>query len=202
MANNWVKAVLTLSAAHRDIMRGLAERGAGVEGNLTGPQLLLILGLNDREMPINQLTAVYFGENVSYNVDKLGKLGYLNTRSNPNDLRVKNVSLSPRGRALRNKIMAAAAKDWWLVAGRPLIDGVLAVILANPGVVTRGRYLIWSEEHSGWWAPGSAGYASRMDRAGRYAAQEAAAIVADANRYSEPDRWNEIAVIDPTWQPE
>ena len=34
-------------------------------------------------------------------------------------------------------------------------------------------YLIWSNEHQLWWRPGSMGYTSSVDEAGRYERQEA-----------------------------
>ncbi len=40
--------------------------------------------------------------------------------------------------------------------------------------------LIWSNEHGAWWAPGQQGYTDSVQRAGRYTAPEAEAIVANA----------------------
>jgi hypothetical protein len=61
-------------------------------------------------------------------------------------------------------------------------------------------WLIWSEENAAWWAPNEMGYASRMDRAGRYTAARAAEIVFNANVYCEVGKWNEIAIPDPRQQ--
>lgn len=42
------------------------------------------------------------------------------------------------------------------------------------------EYVIWSHEHSAWWGPGGAGYATRLSRAGRYTRDEALGVCARA----------------------
>lgn len=44
------------------------------------------------------------------------------------------------------------------------------------------KYLIWSNEHRGWWKPTLHGYTTRTDKAGQFSHEEASGIVADANR--------------------
>lgn len=41
-------------------------------------------------------------------------------------------------------------------------------------------YLIWSHEHSGWWAPEARGYTRSLDAAGRYDRGEALEICRNA----------------------
>lgn len=41
-------------------------------------------------------------------------------------------------------------------------------------------YLIWSNEHRGWWGPGSSGYVKSVSAAGRYQREEALAICRQA----------------------
>lgn len=48
-------------------------------------------------------------------------------------------------------------------------------------IIPGQNYLIWSEEHGAWWAPGRNGYTKSMRRAGWYSAEEARAIVKSAN---------------------
>ena len=42
-------------------------------------------------------------------------------------------------------------------------------------------YVIWSIEHTAWWAPGECGYTTSLQDAGRYPRARAAQIVARAN---------------------
>lgn len=41
-------------------------------------------------------------------------------------------------------------------------------------------YLIWSNEHQGWWGPGERGYKSGYSQAGRYSRERAMQICRDA----------------------
>lgn len=52
-------------------------------------------------------------------------------------------------------------------------------------------WVIWSEEHGAWWAPGEQGYTRFLTSAGRYTRAEAFRICADANRYCQPPAWKE-----------
>ena len=42
------------------------------------------------------------------------------------------------------------------------------------------EYLIWSHEHSRWWAPGGRGYVRELSRAGRFTRDRAIAICGNA----------------------
>lgn len=43
------------------------------------------------------------------------------------------------------------------------------------------EYLIWSIEHTAWWAPARLGYTTDLQQAGRYTHADAAQIVKQAN---------------------
>lgn len=49
------------------------------------------------------------------------------------------------------------------------------------------EWLIWSNEHGGWWAVDSQGYVKDRDEAGRYSFIEACGIVERANKYLAKD---------------
>ena len=58
-------------------------------------------------------------------------------------------------------------------------------------------WVIWSEEHGGWWAVPS-GYTTSLERAARYTEKRALEIEADANRYLPATTpYHEIAMPDP-----
>jgi hypothetical protein len=61
-------------------------------------------------------------------------------------------------------------------------------------------YVVWSEEHGAWWAPGAHGYTTSLIKAGRYSKERADAIVENANKWipawSEPVL-HEVAMPDP-----
>lgn len=56
------------------------------------------------------------------------------------------------------------------------------------------EFLIWSEEHRGWWAPGRHGYVQERAAAGRYAFDEAIDIIRGANIHKN-DVPNEAIVL-------
>jgi hypothetical protein len=58
-------------------------------------------------------------------------------------------------------------------------------------------WVIWSEEHAAWWAPGKWGYTTSLQAAGRYSQEEALAIVESANFYCKGGTWKECALPDP-----
>lgn len=60
------------------------------------------------------------------------------------------------------------------------------------------KYLIWSFEHRGWWAPNKYGYKHTVAEAGRYSAEEAVEIIAnDIMREEIPVR--EMEATDTGW---
>ena len=58
-------------------------------------------------------------------------------------------------------------------------------------------WVIWSEEHGGWWLPGSTGYTRSLQDAGRYSEGQAKLIEDTANRFLPEGRINEVAMPDP-----
>jgi hypothetical protein len=62
---------------------------------------------------------------------------------------------------------------------------------------THDQWVIWSEEHGGWWAPGGYGYTRSLRAAGRYSKEEACSICLRANEYLESGTWNEVCLPDP-----
>jgi len=57
-------------------------------------------------------------------------------------------------------------------------------------------YLVWSNEHAAWWAPGGRGYTTLTHMAGRYSKEQADEICRQAN--FRPGDINEVAVIAPS----
>jgi hypothetical protein len=58
-------------------------------------------------------------------------------------------------------------------------------------------YVIWSIEHTAWWAPNRHGYVRDVLRAGRYSRGEAREIVRDANIVSFEECMIPVECIEP-----
>ena len=61
------------------------------------------------------------------------------------------------------------------------------------------KYLVWSNEHRGWWKPTRHGYTTRTDKAGHFSFEAAMDITTNANRHLRPgDDPNEIMLPAPS----
>lgn len=58
------------------------------------------------------------------------------------------------------------------------------------------KWLIYSEEHGGWWKPASNGYCRSRKEAGRYTFEEAKEIVEGANKFLSGEYPNETMCPD------
>ena len=63
-------------------------------------------------------------------------------------------------------------------------------------------WVIWSEEHGGWWMHGSMGYTPSLREAGRFTEERARLIEDTANRFLPSGVINEVATPDPWPKPE
>jgi hypothetical protein len=59
------------------------------------------------------------------------------------------------------------------------------------------NWVIWSEEHGGWWMAGAMGYTPSLFNAGRFTEGRARLIEDTANRYLPGGIINEVAMPDP-----
>lgn len=64
---------------------------------------------------------------------------------------------------------------------RGLIDDTLDAWRNSIENSNQPDWLVWSNEHKSWWAPGHKGYTSSREKAGRYTLEEAVNIVKGAN---------------------
>lgn len=63
--------------------------------------------------------------------------------------------------------------------------------------MSNDRWVVWSEEHGGWWKAGGYGYTRSLREAGRFTGKNAKEIEENANRYLKPDELHEVAMRDP-----
>ena len=69
-------------------------------------QALMLFNIGDMEMTVGELTlrGCYLGSNVSYNLKKLVENGYVEQARSQHDRRSVHVRLTPKGRALRDRL--------------------------------------------------------------------------------------------------
>lgn len=87
-----------------DVIKDELERVNQTDVNSV--QALLIYNIGDSELTAGELRSRghYLGSNVSYNLKKLVEMGYLHHQRSESDRRSVRVSLTPTGRALRDKL--------------------------------------------------------------------------------------------------
>ena len=68
----------------------------------------MLFNLGDAEMTVGELTlrGCYLGSNVSYNLKKMVENGYVEQARSPHDRRSVHVRLTPKGRVLRDRLVA------------------------------------------------------------------------------------------------
>jgi len=76
--------------------------------DINNVQATILFNLGDAEMSVGELTlrGCYLGSNVSYNLKKLVENGYVEQARSPHDRRSTHVRLTPKGRALRDRLTA------------------------------------------------------------------------------------------------
>lgn len=114
VADSFLKSLSLLEQAHRrlhDVVKDNLERGG--ERSLTGVQALLIYEIGDSETPASALRArgAFAGTSLSYNVKKLQEGGYLNQNRSKTDKRTVHLSLTERGKRVRQQVAALFEKQ-------------------------------------------------------------------------------------------
>jgi len=89
-----------------DVLKDHLERGGWADVNPV--QALLVYNIGEHEMTAGELKnrGYYQGSNVSYNLKKLVEMGYLHHNPAQHDRRAVRISLTDRGRQLRDAIDA------------------------------------------------------------------------------------------------
>jgi DNA-binding MarR family transcriptional regulator len=98
---------ITIIDRIEQFMQKLGENISMPEHEVKTPQALIIVRMEEgREYNVGYIEAsLYFGTNVSYNINKLHDMGYLSIRKSADDKRMVYVSLSPRGVSLKKKLL-------------------------------------------------------------------------------------------------
>jgi DNA-binding MarR family transcriptional regulator len=106
---SYLKVVSLVERGHRhflEVVKVELER-LGTR-DINNVQALMIFSIGDDEISVDELTlrGYYLGSNVSYNVKKMTKAGYLSAERSTHDLRSIRVKLSEKGRSLRDRLNA------------------------------------------------------------------------------------------------
>lgn len=105
--DNYLDALSLVERLHRlllDVIKDEFERIGFLEINAV--QALLLFNVGEQEVTAGELKSrgYYQGSNVSYNLKKLVEMGYMHHQRSDLDRRSVRVSLTDKGRAVRNAL--------------------------------------------------------------------------------------------------
>src|SRR6478735_4567586 len=107
MDNPYLEVISLVERLHRQFLEvvKLELEGFGIR-DIYNVQAMMLFNIGDSEMTVGELTlrGCYLGSNVSYNVKKMVGNGYLTQQRSLHDRRSTHVRLTPKGRALRDRL--------------------------------------------------------------------------------------------------
>jgi len=109
MTEEYLTVISLIGRLHREFLEivKLELDGADIR-DINNVQAVMLFNLGDAEMTVGELTlrGCYLGSNVSYNLKKMVENGYVEQARSPHDRRSVHVRLTPKGRVLRDRLVA------------------------------------------------------------------------------------------------
>lgn len=128
VSSAYFQTILLIERLHRQFLEVIkAELDRRQIKDINNVQALILYNIGDEEVTVGELThrGYYLGSNVSYNVKKMTECGYLAQARSPHDRRAVHVSLSDKGRELRDVLSAMFETHLAALADRPEMEGRL-----------------------------------------------------------------------------
>src|SRR5436309_13082925 len=107
MTNGYLEVISLVERLHRHFLEVVKLELDGLSiHDITNVQAMTLFNIGDAEMTVGELTlrGCYLGSNVSYNLKKMVANGYVEQAQSPHDRRSVHVRLTPKGRALRDRL--------------------------------------------------------------------------------------------------
>ena len=109
MTEEYLTVISLIGRLHRQFLEivKLELDGADIR-DINNVQAVMLFNLGDAEMTVGELTlrGCYLGSNVSYNLKKMVENTYVEQARSPHDRRSVHVRLTPKGRVLRDRLVA------------------------------------------------------------------------------------------------
>ena len=109
MTEQYLAAISLIERLHRHFLNVVkSELDSSDIRDTDNVQAIMLFNLGDVEMTVGELTlrGCYLGSNVSYNLKKMVENGYVEQARSPHDRRSAHVKLTPKGRALCDRLAA------------------------------------------------------------------------------------------------
>ena len=128
MNNGYLEVISLVERLHRHFLEvvKLELDGLGIH-DINNVQGLMLFNIGDAEMTVGELTlrGCYLGSNVSYNVKKMVEAGYIMQERSLHDCRSVRVSLTGKGRKLRDRLTSMHQRHAELLAQTAITDADL-----------------------------------------------------------------------------
>jgi DNA-binding MarR family transcriptional regulator len=138
--DNYIKIIALLEQLHRQFLElvRLELDGLGVR-DINNAQSLLLFNISDPQMTVGDLVlrGCYLGSNVSYNVKKMVKNGYLIQERSTHDRRVIYVRPTEKGTKLRDKLQQMHERQVKMLHQSAITYGDLQALTATLGRLER-----------------------------------------------------------------
>src|SRR5271167_2181787 len=129
MTNEYLEVIALVERLHRHFLEvvKLELDGLGIH-DINNVQGLMLFNIGDAEMTAGELTlrGCYLGSNVSYNMKKMVKNGYLSQERSVRDRRSVHVRLTDKGSKLRDRIHAMRQRNFEMLNQALITDEDLA----------------------------------------------------------------------------
>jgi DNA-binding MarR family transcriptional regulator len=101
--------------------------------NVNNMQALLLFNMGDAEVSIGELLSrgYYLGSNVTYNVKKLAKSGYLTSERSEHDRRSIRVRLTRKGHTLRDRLSGMLRRQIEMLGQNQITDTDLESVVTT-----------------------------------------------------------------------
>jgi DNA-binding MarR family transcriptional regulator len=109
MTEEYLAVISLIGRLHRQFLEIVKlELDSADIRDINNVQAVMLFNLGDAEMTVGELTlrGCYLGSNVSYNLKKMVENGYVEQARSPHDRRSVHVRLTPKGRELRDRLVA------------------------------------------------------------------------------------------------
>lgn len=125
MTTSYTRSVLGIDRIHRCFMEVIKAELARLQvRDINSTQALMLLNLGDQEVSVGEVVirGHYLGSNVTYNVKPLVAQGYVTQRRSESDRRTVLLRMTPKGRALVDRIRSALDDHATVLGGRGVDD--------------------------------------------------------------------------------
>lgn len=119
---NTIALIDQLSSKHHKLISKLLTPKH--DGDLTPVQVILLYNINDKVVSVSELYSqnIYMGSNVSYNLKKLSRHGYVQITRSQKDKRIFLVSTTAKGQELRLQLQKFYQENMLLMFNTCPID--------------------------------------------------------------------------------